>query len=179
MGTYWTNCGRKINARIVQKSPNVLNLLIENTELNQERLLRLKIAAAILFMYAFFILASRGSLWIHGGFLAILALVTYSYTKIVKTENLVLVKDFALQYSTNFIGGGTKNVLIPIKHIQDIVINEVFHNLKVVFMLSVLTRGNLFKAKPVVTLLNHLNPIVDCLEMIYNELYSILDLEND
>ncbi|XP_039451386.1 uncharacterized protein LOC120430689 [Culex pipiens pallens] len=181
MGTYWTNCGRKINARIVQKSPNVLNLSIENTELVQERLLRLKLAAALLFLYAFLILVPTGwnQLWIHGIFVVLLGGVAYSYTKIVKNENLVLVKDFALQYSTHFIGGGAKNVLIPIKHIHDVVINEVFHNLKVVFSLSVLTKGNLFKNQPIVTLLKHLNPRVDCLEMIYNELHNILSLEND
>lgn len=86
MGTYWTNCGRKINARIVQKSPNVLNLSIENTELVQERLLRLKLAAALLFLYAFLILVPTGwnQLWIHGIFVVLLGGVAYSYTKIVK-----------------------------------------------------------------------------------------------
>lgn len=86
MGTYWTNCGRKISARIVQKSPNVLNLSIENTELVQERLLRLKLAAALLFLYAFLILVPTGwnQLWIHGIFVVLLGGVAYSYTKIVK-----------------------------------------------------------------------------------------------
>ncbi|XP_062552013.1 uncharacterized protein LOC134217263 [Armigeres subalbatus] len=182
MGSYWTNCGRKINARIVQKSPHVLNLSIDNTELNNERLARLKLAAAILFLYAFVILVAgneRNILWFHGTFAVLLLLVGFSYTRIVRNENLVLVKDFALQYSTNFISGSTRNVLIPIKHIHDVVINEAFHNLKVVFILTVLTKGNLFKSKPAITLLNHLNPRVDCLEMIYNELHTILDLEND
>ncbi|XP_065088755.1 uncharacterized protein PIG-H [Ochlerotatus camptorhynchus] len=182
MGTYWTNCGTKINARIIQKSPNVLNLSIDNIELNRERLLRLKLAAAVLFLYAFAILVAgngRTVLWLHGSFGIVLLIVGFSYTRIVKNENLVLVKDFALQYSTNFIGGSTKNVLIPIKHIHDVVINEAFHNLKVVYILTVLTKGNLFKHRPAITLLNQLNPRVDCLEMIYNELHTILDLEND
>ncbi|XP_058811414.1 uncharacterized protein LOC131676315 [Topomyia yanbarensis] len=182
MGTYWTNSGKKINARIVQKSPNVLNLSIENTELNQERLLRLKLAAVALFLYAFIILMVGNSwviLWIHGIFALLLASIIYSYTRIVKNENLVLVKDFALQYSTHFIGGGTENVLIPIKQINDVVINEVFHNLKVVFTISVLTKDILFRNRPIITLLNHLNPRVECLEMIYNELHTILDIEND
>lgn len=156
MGTYWTNCGKKINARIIQKSPNVLNLSIENIELNRERLLRLKLAAAVLFLYAFAILVAgngRTVLWLHGSFGIVLFIVGFSYTRIVKNglfwkllihcldilftkqlisiaENLVLVKDFALQYSTNFIGGSTKNVLIPIKHIHDVVINEAFHNVR-------------------------------------------------
>ncbi|XP_055590033.1 uncharacterized protein LOC129742192 [Uranotaenia lowii] len=182
MGTYWTNCGRKINARIVQKSTNVLNLSIENTELGQDRLRRLKLAAVLLFLYGFSVLllgSGHSILWLHGLFGSTLMVVAYSYTRIVKNENLVLVKDFALQYSTHFIGGGTKNVLIPIKHIHGVVINEVFHNLKVVFILTVLTKGNLFTTKPVITLFRHLNPRVDCLEMIYNELHAILDLEND
>ncbi|XP_019931237.3 uncharacterized protein LOC109621606 [Aedes albopictus] len=118
-------------------------------------------------------------LWFHGAFVILLGLIAFSYTRIVRNESLVLVKDFALQYSTNFIGGSTKNVLIPIKHIHDVVINEAFHNLKVVFILTVLTKGNLFKSRPAITLLNHLNPRVDCLEMIYNEVHTILDIEND
>ncbi|KXJ77144.1 hypothetical protein RP20_CCG008234 [Aedes albopictus] len=182
MGTYWTNCGRKINARIVQKSPNVLNLSIENVELNRERLLRLKLAAAVLFLYALTILmvgSGKNVLWFHGAFVILLGLIAFSYTRIVRNENIVLVKDFALQYSTNFIGGSTKDVLIPIKHIHDVVINEAFQNLKVVFILTVLTKGNLFKSRPAITLLNHLNPRVDCLEMIYNEVHTILDIEND
>ncbi|XP_058460594.1 uncharacterized protein LOC131436115 [Malaya genurostris] len=182
MGTYWTNSGKKINARIVQKSPNVLSLSIENTELHFERLLRLKVAAVALFLYAFILLAAGNSssiLWFHGVFALFFVTIIYSYSRIVKNENLVLVKDFALQYSTHFIGGGTKNVLIPIKHIHDVVINEVFLNLKVVFTISVLTKGTLFKNKPIISLLNHLNPRVECLEMIYNELHTILDIEND
>lgn len=91
MGTYWTNCGRKINARIVQKSPNVLNLSIENVELNRERLLRLKLAAAVLFLYALTILmvgSGRNVLWFHGAFVILLGLIAFSYTRIVRNGGL-------------------------------------------------------------------------------------------
>ncbi|XP_053692958.1 uncharacterized protein LOC128741281 isoform X1 [Sabethes cyaneus] len=179
---YWTNTGKKINARIEQKSPNILHLSIENTELNREGLLRLKLGSIILIMYACLIWTFERScnvMWAHGFFALLLLIISLSCIKIVRGERLVLVKDFALQYSTHFMTGGTKTELIPIKHIHDVVINEIFCNLKVVFVLSVQTKGTFFKKKPVITLLNNLNPRLDCLEMIYNEIHSILDLQND
>ncbi|XP_053692976.1 uncharacterized protein LOC128741281 isoform X2 [Sabethes cyaneus] len=128
---YWTNTGKKINARIEQKSPNILHLSIENTELNREGLLRLKLGSIILIMYACLIWTFERScnvMWAHGFFALLLLIISLSCIKIVRGERLVLVKDFALQYSTHFMTGGTKTELIPIKHIHDVVINEIFCN---------------------------------------------------
>ncbi|XP_055525295.1 uncharacterized protein LOC129718495 [Wyeomyia smithii] len=181
MGIYWTIAGKKVNARIEQKSANILHVSVENAEINLEKLFRLKLSLGVFFMYVVFIWTyerSRNVGLVHGFFAFLLMMIAFSYTKIVKFERLVLIKDFALQYSTHFTNGGTKTELIPIKHIHDVVINEMFYNLKIAFVLSVQTKGMFFKKKPIITLLNNLNPRLDCLQMIFNEIHSILDLEN-
>ncbi|XP_058130437.1 uncharacterized protein LOC131287745 [Anopheles ziemanni] len=175
MGYLWTSTGKQVHVKIVHKSANVLHLCIENVEANaaRRRLLVLQLGSLFCFAVSAFIFKLNV---LNTCFLLPIIVLGYLYSNVVKSENLVLVKDFALQCSTTFANGTVRNTLIPIEYIQDVVINEVFYNLKVIYVLQVLTKGNLFRRKPVITLLNQLKPGLTCLKIIYEELHSTLEL---
>uniref|UniRef100_A0AAG5CTS7 Phosphatidylinositol N-acetylglucosaminyltransferase subunit H conserved domain-containing protein n=1 Tax=Anopheles atroparvus TaxID=41427 RepID=A0AAG5CTS7_ANOAO len=177
MAYLWTNTGKQIRVKIVHKSGNVLHLSVENLEANSERHRLLVCVLGTLFCFAVCVFIFRLNL-LHTWFVLPIVVLGYLYSNVIKSENLVLVKDFALQCSTTFANGTVRNSLIPMEYIQDVVINEVFYNLKVINVLQVLTKGNLFRRKPVITLLNHLKPGLMCLKIIYEELHSTLELED-
>ncbi|XP_052869771.1 uncharacterized protein LOC128275340 [Anopheles cruzii] len=177
MGFFWTSAGKKIHLKIVHKSPNVLHLSVENLEADRERHLLLVLVLASLLCFAVCTFIFRLN-FLHAAFLLPTLTCCYLYSSVIKSENLVLVKDFALQCSITFANGTVRNSLIPIEYIQDIIINDVFYNLKVIFVLQVLTKGNLFRRKPIITLLHHLKPGLSCLKIVFEELHSILELED-
>lgn len=87
-------------------------------------------------------------------------------------EKVTLVRNFGLQTSTSFAFGKVSNLLIPNNCLEEIVINEVIYNvnsyhfdwisficlkdsfiqLKVIYVLDVLTKGSICKEKPIITL---------------------------
>uniref|UniRef100_A0A2M4AYE3 Putative gpi-glcnac transferase complex n=2 Tax=Anopheles triannulatus TaxID=58253 RepID=A0A2M4AYE3_9DIPT len=177
MGVFWTSAGKQIQVKLVHKSANVLHLSVENTRADEERRRMLSCVLGTLFCFAICALLFRLST-AHAVFLLPTFFFGYLYSNVIKSEQLVLVKDFALQCSTAYANGTVRNSLIPIEYIQDIIINEVFYNLKVVFVLQVLTKGNLFRRKPIITLLQHLKPGLSCLKLVFEEIHSVLEIED-
>ncbi|XP_035900288.1 phosphatidylinositol N-acetylglucosaminyltransferase subunit H [Anopheles stephensi] len=173
----WTSGGKPIHVKIVHKSDSVLQLTVENVDAPRERHTLLILELGTLFCFAVCVFLFRLNT-LHALFLLPIATLVYLYNNVIKSESLVLVKDFAMQCSTTFASGNVRNALIPIEYVQDIVINEVFFNLKVIFVLQVLTKGHLFRKKPVITLLQKLKPGLPCLKVIYRELHSLLELQD-
>ncbi|XP_050079322.1 LOW QUALITY PROTEIN: phosphatidylinositol N-acetylglucosaminyltransferase subunit H [Anopheles maculipalpis] len=196
----WTTRGKPIHVKIVHKSDSVLQLTVENVDAPRERHTLLILELGTLFCFAVCVLLFRLNT-LHALFVFPIATLVYLYNNVIKSESLVLVKDFAMQCSTTFASGTVRNALIPIEYVQDIVINEVLFNLKVIFVLQVLTKGHLFRKKPVITLLqasidtllidfhyimyNYILPMIQqlkpglpCLKIIYQELHSLLELQD-
>ncbi|XP_053681461.1 phosphatidylinositol N-acetylglucosaminyltransferase subunit H [Anopheles nili] len=173
----WTSSGKQIHLKIVHKSTSVLQLWIENVEAHRERHNLLILELGVLFCFAICVFLFKLNA-LHFLFVFPIGVLMHLYSCVIKSESLVLVKDFALQCSTTFASGTVRNALIPIEYIHDIAINEVYYNLKVIFILQVLTKGYLFKKKPVITLLQKLKPGLPCLKVIYDELHSVLELQD-
>ncbi|XP_040156331.1 uncharacterized protein LOC120896345 isoform X1 [Anopheles arabiensis] len=173
----WTSAGTQIHVKIVHKSASVLQLSVENVEAHRQRHTLLVLELGTLFCFAVCMFLFRLNV-LHALFVLPIGTLVYLYNNVIKSESLVLVKDFALQCSTTFANGAVRNALIPMEYVQDIVINEVFFNLKVIFVLQLLTKGHLFRKKPVITLLQQLKPALPSLKIIYNELHSVLELQN-
>ncbi|XP_049301549.1 phosphatidylinositol N-acetylglucosaminyltransferase subunit H [Anopheles funestus] len=173
----WTSGGKQIHVKIVHKSDSVLQLSVENVEAHRERHGLLILELGTLFCFAVCVFLFKLNT-LHALFILPIAILVYLYSNVIKSESLVLVKDFAMQCSTTYASGTVRNALIPIEYVQDIVINEVFYNLKVIFVLQVLTKGHLFRKKPVISLLQHLKPGLPCLKIIYHELHSVLELQD-
>uniref|UniRef100_A0A340TB95 Phosphatidylinositol N-acetylglucosaminyltransferase subunit H conserved domain-containing protein n=1 Tax=Anopheles merus TaxID=30066 RepID=A0A340TB95_ANOME len=196
----WTSAGTQIHVKIVHKSTSVLQLSVENVEAHRQRHTLLVLELGTLFCFAVCMFLFRLNV-LHALFVLPIGTLVYLYNNVIKSESLVLVKDFALQCSTTFANGAVRNALIPMEYVQDIVINEVFFNLKVIFVLQVLTKGHLFRKKPVITLLQvnaalllislslphsypflsfpqQLKPALPSLKIIYTELHSVLELQN-
>ncbi|XP_035775595.1 uncharacterized protein LOC118457828 [Anopheles albimanus] len=177
MGIFWTSAGRQIQVKLEHKSTSVLHLSVENLGADAERRRILSFLLGTLLCFAICVLVFRLST-AHAVFLLPTLIFGYLYSNVIKSEQLVLVKDFALQCSAAYANGTVRNSLIPIEYIQDIVINEVFCNLKVIFVLQVLTKGNLFRRKPIITLLQHLKPGLPCLKLVFEEMHSVLEIED-
>uniref|UniRef100_A0A182PS42 Phosphatidylinositol N-acetylglucosaminyltransferase subunit H conserved domain-containing protein n=1 Tax=Anopheles epiroticus TaxID=199890 RepID=A0A182PS42_9DIPT len=173
----WTSSGHSIHVKIVHKSASVLQLSVENVEAHRQRHRLLLLELVTLFCFAVSVFLFRLTV-LHALFILPIGILVYLYSNVIKSESLVLVKDFALQCSTAFANGTVRNSLIPMEYVHDIVINEVFYNLKVIFVLQVLTKGHLFRKKPVITLLQQLKPALASLKIIYTELHSVLELQH-
>uniref|UniRef100_A0A182LWU8 Uncharacterized protein n=1 Tax=Anopheles culicifacies TaxID=139723 RepID=A0A182LWU8_9DIPT len=63
---------------------------------------------------------------LHALFVLPIATLAYLYNNVIKSESLVLIKDFAMQCSTTYASGTVRNALIPIEYVQDVLLNWLF-----------------------------------------------------
>uniref|UniRef100_A0A7G3AK27 Putative gpi-glcnac transferase complex n=1 Tax=Lutzomyia longipalpis TaxID=7200 RepID=A0A7G3AK27_LUTLO len=96
----------------------------------------------------------------------------YLHTKVVESESVTFVRHFGLQNTIKFSNNRVKNLLIPAHAIHDIIINEVIHHQRVIFMLQILLEGETSHEGKIHSLFKNTKPNLSCLEFIYKTLHS-------
>ncbi|XP_037025979.1 uncharacterized protein LOC119067230 [Bradysia coprophila] len=108
------------------------------------------------------------SIILYAALIVFLSIRFYCFTCLVQSEKLTVTKDFGVQLLTTYTLGRTRSLFIQFAHIHDVVIQEVIQNLKVTFMLAFLTKGSWFEKRPIIPIVNTINPRLDVLKIVYN-----------
>ncbi|KAL5284396.1 hypothetical protein ACFFRR_006593 [Megaselia abdita] len=99
-------------------------------------------------------------------------LLIYKCLALFKEQQIIFISCIGFQVSSKkTIGTTTK--YIPIKEFHDIVINEVIYNFNIKSVLLLRTKT---KQKPLVPLLEPLNPPLSCLEEVFKVINKIVKL---
>lgn len=88
----------------------------------------------------------------------------------VKNESLLITAPIGLQLTTTYITGHQKVFSLPWESITDVLIVDVIHTQKVLYYLAVKTSQN-----GLVTLFQNSAPRLHFLEIIYKDIYKLLD----
>ncbi|XP_063705934.1 uncharacterized protein LOC134835019 [Culicoides brevitarsis] len=171
---FQSSSGTQLRVKFTQNLENTLEIEIENGEFIAVKRSRIKWIAVSSVLYLLYIMMAKHFFIANIIFGSTMLILVYTFAGLVKSEKVTLVRNFGLQTCTSFAFGKVSNLLIPEKCLQDVVINEVIYNLKVIYVLDVLTKGSICKEKPIITLFSNLLPNLECLELCYKLMHGVL-----
>lgn len=88
----------------------------------------------------------------------------------VRTESLLVTAPIGLQLTTTYVTGRQKVLSLPWQSIADVLIVDVIHSQKVLYYLAIKTSQN-----GLVTLFQKSSPRLHFLEIIYKDVYRLLE----
>uniref|UniRef100_A0A1L8D9J7 Putative conserved plasma membrane protein n=1 Tax=Nyssomyia neivai TaxID=330878 RepID=A0A1L8D9J7_9DIPT len=164
--------GKELRVEINSFSVNTISICVENTESLGKRRKFLQVAGLTGCLYAALVFMGNpfGIILGHILMLSLILLPFYLHRKVVESESITFIRHFGIQKRVKYSENRMENRLIPAHAIQDIIINEVIHRQRVIFVLQLLLEGS--TDVQVLSLFEFTKPNLPCLEFIYKTLHD-------
>lgn len=129
------------------------------------------VVVLLILMSVYFYITSMSIICLNTFYIAIiLFMLSLWFSFKVHNESLLLITPIGLQLTTTYITGHQKVFSLPWQSIADVLIVDVIHTQKVLYYLAIKTPQN-----GLVTLFQKSAPRLHFLEIIYKDIYKLLE----
>lgn len=169
-GQFNTVDGKNICLEVLQLNPRAVAVNISNLNYRDSTKMNIRSITFVALVYLTILISVDRVPLIDFGAICYLLYTIYKTFRLIQSETVIFINEFGLQSTTTYFLGFSTNKFIPRNEIHDVIINEVLCDLRVIYLLAIRTKGNLFNVSSIIPLFNNLKPNVACLEIIYKEL---------